>query len=167
MGHPQPSAGKRQLGKAIGLVVPAQHGAVIRTVLRGHDQTYGLSELAFPGGRLRVPHVALPLGSVLRVRIQARDVVLALAPPVGLSIRNAFAGRIVEIAPEADSLVDLRLDIGTPAEPVMLWARVTKRALAELRLELGSPVHALVKTVALARPSPGRPAAAPEESEAS
>jgi len=142
-------------------------GAVIRTVLRGHDQTYGLSELAFPGGRLRVPHVALPLGSVLRVRIQARDVVLALAPPVGLSIRNAFAGRIVEIAPEADSLVDLRLDIGTPAEPVMLWARVTKRALAELRLELGSPVHALVKTVALARPSPGRPAAAPEESEAS
>jgi molybdate transport system ATP-binding protein len=128
-------------------------GAVIRTVLRGHDKVYGLSELAFPGGRLRVPHVDLPLGTPLRLRIHARDVVLATAPPSGLSIRNAFAGRVAEISPEDGPLVDLRLDIGTPAEPVMLWARITQRALADLRLQVGSPVHALVKTVALERPS--------------
>jgi molybdate transport system ATP-binding protein len=130
-------------------------GAVIRTVLRGHDKAYGLSELAFPGGRLRVPHVDLPLGTKLRIRIHARDVVLATAPPSGLSIRNAFAGRVVEIAPEDGPSVDLRLDIGTAAEPVMLWVRITQRALADLRLQVGSPVHALVKTVALERPSPG------------
>ncbi len=130
-------------------------GAVIRTVLRGHDKAYGLSELAFPGGRLRVPHIDLPLGSKLRLRIHARDVVLAATAPQGLSIRNAFAGRVVEISPEDGPLVDLRLDIGTPAEPVMLWARVTQRALTDLRLAVGSPVHALVKTVALERPSPG------------
>ena len=130
-------------------------GAVIRTVLRGHDKVYGLSELAFPGGRLRVPHVDLPLGTPLRIRIQARDIVLATAPPSGLSIRNAFAGRVVEIAPDKGPLVDLRLDIGTAAEPVMLWVRITQRALADLRLQVGSPVHALVKTVALERPSPG------------
>ena len=130
-------------------------GSVIRTVLRGHDKVYGLSELAFPGGRLRVPHIDLPLGTPLRLRIHARDVVLATAPPTGLSIRNAFAGRVVEISPEDGPLVDLRLDIGTAGEPVMLWARVTQRALADLRLQVGSPVHALVKTVALEHPSAG------------
>jgi len=130
-------------------------GAVIRTVLRGHDKVFGLSELAFPGGRLRVPHVDLPLGTPLRLRIHARDVVLANAPPVGLSIRNAFAGRVVEISPDKGPLVDLRLDIGTPDQPVMLWARITQRALTDLGLRVGSPVHALVKTVALERPSPG------------
>jgi molybdate transport system ATP-binding protein len=131
-------------------------GSVLRTVLRGHDATYGLSELTFPGGRLRVPHLSLPLGTVLRVRVHARDVVLANAPVSGLSIRNAFAGKVIEISPDQGPLVDLRIDIGTPAEPVMLWARITNRALHDLKLQLGSPVHALVKTVALDRPSPGR-----------
>ena len=131
-------------------------GSVLRTVLRGHDATYGLSELAFPGGRLRVPHVDLPLGSVLRLRIHARDVVLANGPVTGLSIRNSFAGTVVEVSPDRGPLVDLRIDIGTAAEPVMLWARITQRALHELKLRPGSPVFTLVKTVALDRPSPGR-----------
>ncbi len=139
-------------------------GSVLRTVLRGHDATYGLSELAFPGGRLRVPHVDLPLGTVLRLRIHARDVVLANAPVSGLSIRNAFAGKVVEISPDRGPLVDLRIDIGTPSEPVMLWARITQRALHELKLQPGSPVHALVKTVALNRSSPGRREAETEAS---
>ena len=137
-------------------------GSVLRTVLRGQDATYGLSALAFPGGRLRVPHLALPLGTVVRLRIHARDVVLANAPVTGLSIRNAFAGKVIEISPEPGPLVDLRIDIGTPAEPVMLWARVTRRALEDLKLQPGGPVFALVKTVALDRPSPRRPEAGTE-----
>ena len=56
-------------------------GAVIRATVAGADVTYGLSELAFPGGRLRVPHLGLALGTPVRVRIRARDVALALAPP--------------------------------------------------------------------------------------
>jgi molybdate transport system ATP-binding protein len=100
--------------------------------------------------------VDLPLGTVLRLRIHARDVVLANAPVSGLSIRNSFAGKVVEISPDRGPLVDLRIDIGTPSEPVMLWARITQRALHELKLQPGSPVYALVKTVALDRPSPGR-----------
>jgi len=130
-------------------------GAVLRAVLRGHDKAYGLSELAFPGGRLRVPFLDLPLGTALRLRVRARDVVLATAPPQDLSIRNAFAGRVVEIRPDEPALMDLRLDIGTRDEPVYLWARVTKRAVEDLKLKVGGPVHALVKTVALDRPSPG------------
>lgn len=131
-------------------------GSVIRTVLRGYDSTFGLSELAFPGGRLRVTRLALPLGTPIRVRIRARDVVLATERPAHLSIRNAFAGKVVELAPPRGPLVDLKLDIGTPTEPVMLWARITQRALQDLQLAPGKPIFALVKTVALDRQSYGR-----------
>jgi molybdate transport system ATP-binding protein len=137
-------------------------GAVIRATVAGHDVTYGLSELAFPGGRLRVSRLALPLGTSVRVRVRARDVALATARPTGISIRNIVAARIVEIAPDEGPLVDIRLDIGRPQQPVALWARITQRAARELNLTVGGEVFALLKTVALDRGSLGRydPAAA-------
>ncbi len=131
-------------------------GAVIRATVAGHDVTYGLSELAFAGGRLRVSRLALPLGTPVRVRIRARDVALATARPTGISIRNIVAARIVEIAPDEGALVDIRLDIGRPEQPVALWARITQRAARELNLAVGSEVFALLKTVALDRSSLGR-----------
>ncbi len=131
-------------------------GSVIRTVLRGHDTTFGLSELAFPGGRLRVTRLSLPLGTPIRVRIRARDVVVATEKPAHLSIRNAFAGKVVEIAPPRGPQIDLKLDIGSAEEPVMLWARITQRACQELQLAPGRPIFALVKTVALDHHSYGR-----------
>ncbi len=137
-------------------------GAVIRATVAGHDVTFGLSELAFPGGRLRVSRLSLPLGTPVRVRIRARDVALATTRPTGISIRNIFAARIVEIAPDRGPLVDVRLDIGRPQQPVALWARVTQRAAQELALAPGREIFALLKTVALDRTSLGRfdPAAA-------
>ncbi len=138
-------------------------GAVIRATVAGHDVTYGLSELAFPGGRLRVAHVALPLGTPVRARIRARDVALATTRPIGISFRNIFAARVTEVAPERAPIVDVRLDIGTPAQPVALWARVTARAAHELGLTPGREVFALVKTVALDRASYGRYDPAPGE----
>jgi molybdate transport system ATP-binding protein len=138
-------------------------GAVIRATVAGHDVTYGLSELAFPGGRLRVAHVALPLGTPVRARIRARDVALATTRPAGISFRNIFAARVTEIAPERAPIVDVRLDIGTPSQSVTLWARVTARAVQELGLAPGREVFALVKTVALGRTSYGRYDPAPGE----
>jgi molybdate transport system ATP-binding protein len=131
-------------------------GAVIRTTVAGHDVTFGLTELAFPGGRLRISHLALALGTPVRLRIRARDVALATSRPHGLSIRNVFPARIVELAADRGPLVDLRLDVGAPGQPVMLWARVTQRAAQELDLAVGRDVFALLKTVALDRGSLGR-----------
>ncbi len=131
-------------------------GSVIRTTLRGHDTSFGLSELSFPGGRLRVARLHATLGTAIRVRIQARDVVLATAKPEHLSIRNAFAGKVVDLAPPRGPVVDLRVDIGTEAQPVLLWARITLRACQDLQLVPGKPIFALVKTVSLDRHSLGR-----------
>jgi len=136
-------------------------GAVIRATVAGNDLTFGLSELAFPGGRLRVPHLRLPLGTPVRARIRARDVALAIEPPRGISILNVFAGEVIEIAADQGPLVDIRVDIGHPGHPVVLWARITRRSAHELALATGKRVHALVKSVALDRMSfsPYQPAA--------
>jgi len=130
-------------------------GAVVRATVAGHDLSFGLSELAFPGGRLRVAHLRLPLGTPVRARISANDVALATARPSQISIRNVLPARVIETNPDQENanVVDVRLQIGTPEKGVILWSRITRRASLELELAVGKPVFALVKAVALDRDS--------------
>ena len=127
-------------------------GAVIEARVAGHDKVFGLTELLFAGGRLRVPHLELPLGSELRLRIRARDVALALRPPEDTSFLNVLPGVVKDLSPEPGPLVDVLLDLGGAA----LWARITQRSRHELRLAVGSKVHALIKAVAIDRHALGR-----------
>jgi molybdate transport system ATP-binding protein len=128
-------------------------GAVIRTTVAGHDLNFGLSELAFPGGRLRVSKLGLPLGTPVRARIRANDVAVAVAKPAQISIRNILPATVVELAADPDNaqVVDVRMRIGTPERGVLLWSRITLRASRELELAVDKPVFALVKAVALDR----------------
>jgi molybdate transport system ATP-binding protein len=128
-------------------------GAVIRATVAGHDLNFGLSELAFPGGRLRVSRLGLPLGTPVRARIRANDVALANAKPEQISIRNILAARVIEIAPDRENanIVDVRLRLGTQEQGAILWSRITLRASRELELAVDKPVFALVKAVALDR----------------
>ncbi|MEE8535762.1 MAG: molybdenum ABC transporter ATP-binding protein [Kiloniellales bacterium] len=131
-------------------------GAVVHARVEGHDRDFALTELSFAGGRLRVPKLDLTEGTHLRLRIRARDVALALAPPKQTSILNVFACVVRDIGVEDGPQVDLRLDAGGAA----LWARITRRSLSDLGLRPGAPVYALVKAVAIDRASLGRGAGA-------
>lgn len=111
-----------------------------------HDTAYGLSEVAVNGGELSVALSRLPVGSVTRVRILARDVSLALVKPVMSSIQNSLTGNIVSLTPDGDGTRMLvRLDV----QGETLLARVTRRAADRLRLQPGQPVYAQIKAVAL------------------
>ena len=127
-------------------------GSVIAARVSGKDATFGLTHLAFPGGVLRVPLSGLALGAEVRIRVRARDVTLASARPEGLSTLNVFEGTVMEIGgdDELAPLVDVRVDIGVP-----LWARITRRALHDLRIVPGGRVHALIKAVAIDHGSVG------------
>ncbi|HUC68769.1 MAG TPA: molybdenum ABC transporter ATP-binding protein [Stellaceae bacterium] len=125
-------------------------GAVISATVEGHDERYALTSLRFAGGVLTVPRVELEPGATLRVRVRARDVALALAPPKDTSVLNVFRGTVTEVGAERGPQVDLKLDIGAP-----LWARVTARSFDALGIEVGKPVYALIKAVALDRHSLG------------
>ncbi len=126
-------------------------GAVLTVTVAERDAAFGLTELAFGGNRLVVPRLDLPEGMSLRVRIRARDVSLCLTPPGDISVLNIFQGRILEIEAGAGPMADVRLDIGAP-----LIARVTRRSVHEMTLEPGKTVLALIKAVAVDRPSLGR-----------
>ena len=129
-------------------------GAVLTAEVESIETEFGLANLSFAGGTLRVAAAGLETGQRVRVRIRARDVSLALSRPADISVLNIFAGDVTEIGEPLDDApggqVDVRLDIGVP-----LWARITRRSADDLSLTPGSRVHALIKAVAIDRPSLG------------
>jgi molybdate transport system ATP-binding protein len=122
----------------------AEAGAILGTRVAEHDLTFGLTTLRAAAGRLRVPHLDLPLGASLRIRIRARDVMIALSPPVGLSALNVLPGVVAEIGGGEGPIVDIRLDCVGEA----LIARLTRRSVESLGLVPGRPVYAVIKSIA-------------------
>jgi molybdate transport system ATP-binding protein len=122
----------------------AEAGAILATRVTAHDRVFGLTTLAARAGELRVPFLDLPVGTALRVRIRARDVMIALSPPEGLSALNVLPGTVAEIANGDGSIVQMRLDCGGEA----LIARLTRRSVETLGLTPGRRVHAVIKSIA-------------------
>lgn len=118
------------------------YGTIITTVVEKHDQ--GLTHLRFPGGIIRVPRLGLPGGSETRIRIQARNVAIALERPARTSFQNILSARVEKISIDDEGLVDVRLDVGCK-----LLARITTAALRSLDLKPGSQVFALIKSIAV------------------
>ena len=121
-------------------------GAVIEGIVVGHDAHDHLTELAFAGGTLFVPRRGDAVGSMLRCRISARDVVLTCERQHASSALNQIRSRVVAMAAaEHPSQCLVRLDAGGSA----LLARITRRSWQALELAPGSEVWAQVKAVAL------------------
>ncbi len=113
-------------------------------VLR-HDSAYGLSTLFFGDGELRVPLVAAPINSGVRLTIDARDVSIALSRPMDVSITNRIPGAIVAIEPLVLPYVRVTFDLGSTA----LDALVTTESVERLGLEPGLQAWAMIKSVAI------------------
>jgi molybdate transport system ATP-binding protein len=122
----------------------AEAGAILTTRVAGHDAAFGLTILRATAGELRVPYLDLPVGTSLRVRIRARDVMIALRAPEGLSALNVLPGTIAEIAGGDGPIVQMRLDCAGEA----LIARLTRRSVETLGLVPGLTVHAVIKSIA-------------------
>ncbi len=127
-------------------------GAVLAVTVARHDARWGLTELAGSFGHLTVPRLDLAPGTPLRVRVRARDVILALSRPPEISALNVLAGEVEALAPIADGALEVQLRLG----PERLLARITRRSGEALGLEPGRRVFALIKTVAIDRRSLGR-----------
>lgn len=126
---------------------PIDAGAVVAARVTAHDDEFELTTLAFQGGDLRLPRIAEPVGHDLRIRVLARDLILAIEPPHGLSIRNILSGRVIETSLGAGPFAMVTVDVGG----TRLVARITRHAAGELALAPGKPVFVLIKSVALDR----------------
>lgn len=122
----------------------AEAGAILATRVAAHDREFGLTVLHAAAGELRVPHLDLPVGAALRVRIRARDVMIAIKPPEGLSALNILPGIVAELRQAEGPIVEMRLDCSGEA----LIARLTRRSVETLHLAPGRPVYAVIKSIA-------------------
>ncbi|KTS12679.1 molybdenum ABC transporter ATP-binding protein [Methylobacterium radiotolerans] len=119
----------------------AEAGALLDMVVEAFDDATGLTRLTGTAGRLLVPGLSRPAGTRLRVRIPARDVLVATEPPRGLSARNVLAGRICGLtAAGAETAVEI------DCNGARLVARVTGAAVRDLGLAPGREVHAIIKS---------------------
>jgi molybdate transport system ATP-binding protein len=120
-------------------------GAVLEMRVAGHDQVFAMTTLRSAVGDIVVPRLAATMGSSVRVRLRARDVMIATEKPVGLSAQNILSGTLASLDPVSDNAVDVRIDCSGE----MVLARITKLSATRLRLEPGQSVFAVVKTVSV------------------
>jgi molybdate transport system ATP-binding protein len=122
-------------------------GSIVMATLIGHDETDGLSELSFSGGRLVTPRVEAEPGVRLRVRIRARDIMLARRAPEEISALNVLPAIVQTIGHSDGPIVDVAIRCGGDD----LLARITRRSLVKLGLEPGTPCYAVLKSIAVTR----------------
>jgi molybdate transport system ATP-binding protein len=128
------------LRDAIGL------GSVFDAVVSSADTDRGLLELSFDGGTVVAPIRDIPVGASVRLRIPAREVILATSAPEGLSLHNVLIGTVSAIhAESALGPVVVQITIGG----LRLLAEVTRDAIGRLGIVVGLRVHALIKSVSI------------------
>jgi molybdate transport system ATP-binding protein len=129
----------------------AEGGAVLDTRVISHDEAFGMTMLGSPAGEIRVPRLAIAVGAPVRIRIRARDVMIATERPAGLSALNILPGTIMAIKPGEGPAVEVDID----CNGVTVIARITEQSRHALGLRLGRKVFAVIKTVSFDQANTG------------
>jgi molybdate transport system ATP-binding protein len=107
----------------------------------------GLTRLEAATGPLFLPGVDASPGTQVRVRIMAHEVILSRARPEGLSAQNILAGKVARIVEGKGPAVTVHVAIGEHE----ILARITRRAAEQMGLAQGDTVHAILKSMSVAR----------------
>jgi molybdate transport system ATP-binding protein len=122
-------------------------GAILEGSIVAHDSERLLSKIETSAGPFYAPTIASPVGSRVRLRIPARDVVLATAPPTGLSVQNILRGTLTQLVNDGAGRTRVQLDVAGTA----VLAELTTDAARRLGLKQGEEAYALVKSVGFER----------------
>jgi molybdate transport system ATP-binding protein len=121
-------------------------GALLHCRIAEHDPARELTCLEGGGARFWVPLLGGAAGSECRIRVPAREVILAGRAPDAISLHNIIPGTVRRIAADPTRravMVEVALPDGT------LLARVTPDAIVRLTLTVGGPVLALIKSTSI------------------
>jgi molybdate transport system ATP-binding protein len=120
--------------------------SVITGTLSAVDDTYGLTEIAHPAGKIWLVGRTGRKGSDVRVVIRSTAITLARRSAQDLSIRNTLAGTVAGIETDDSPFAGVSITLDGHGH---LFALATRKAVDELGLGPGDRVFALIKTVAL------------------
>lgn len=124
---------------------PLAGGLLSGQLIRHHHDEH-LSEVRVAGSSIYVAKTPRDTGSRVRIRLVASDISIATEAPKGISILNRLPARISALVDRLNEGVGVSLEL---ADGQRLVASVTTRAARSLKLQVGMPVHALFKTVAV------------------
>jgi molybdate transport system ATP-binding protein len=119
-------------------------GSVLEMVVVSYDEKFGITLLRSAVGEIRIPGRFAAIGKTIRLRVRARDILIADQKPKGLSALNLLEGKIADINRHGP-FADVRIDCaGTP-----IMSRITYQSSESLKLVTGMPIFAIVKTVSI------------------
>ena len=123
-------------------------GVILQGKVSEVDTQWHLSKVRVGGDDFWLSDIGKKCGENVRIRIQAKDVSLALSARDDMSILNCLAVQVVEMTGDSDSAgAMLRLKTGDN----YLLARVTRKSVAYLNVSEGVKLWAQIKSVAIVR----------------
>jgi len=111
--------------------------------VESHDAKFSLSRVRIGEHQVSVPGISANIGAPVTLRVRANDVSISRKPQAASSILNSVACTISKIREqnERPGQALLVLDTGKFA----LLARITRKSIAELDLQIGQQVYAQIK----------------------
>jgi len=115
--------------------------SVWQVIVLEHEPDYHLTRVAFSGGTLSLPAIAVPIGTPVRLQIYASDVSITLEAPTATSILNVLPAVITGLSDDHGGLVVVLVWIGTQN----LLVHITRKSVVMLGLTIGMAVYVQIK----------------------
>ncbi|MEZ5700845.1 MAG: molybdenum ABC transporter ATP-binding protein [Burkholderiaceae bacterium] len=138
--------------------LPMAHSEGASALIEGEvapsPQPHGLALVTFPGGRLLLPQPATTPwrpGQRVRIRVQARDVSIALQHAEHTSVLNILPAVVSNTVSDGPGQVQVGLQLGGPDKGSHLIARISALSAERLALRPGQAVFAQIKGIAMVR----------------
>ncbi|WP_418135191.1 TOBE domain-containing protein [Psychromonas sp. GE-S-Ul-11] len=133
------------LNSDLSLIKLAHQGLILSVDVKSYDPDEALIKGCLDGQNLYISAETSPFSEQVQVKINSRDVIVALQPIEGSSLLNCLSAKIVEFAIDTQKAVVLTLQFDSQ----YLYAYITLRSFNKLQLAVGSQVFAHVKTMSI------------------
>ncbi|MDA7745971.1 molybdenum ABC transporter ATP-binding protein [Psychromonas sp.] len=123
----------------------AHEGLIVEVAVQQFDEQAGLIEGHLDGQTLFISAKHAPDINSIQVKINSRDVIIAIEPILGSSLLNCLLVTLVNIVTDNEKSMILTLKLDSQ----FIYARITLRSFKHLNLALGDRVYAHVKTMSI------------------
>ncbi len=138
--------------------LPLAHDDAAASLIEGsmaaHRDEIMMCRLDFPGGEFWLPQARTrppALGSLIRIRVHARDVSLSLVKPEQTSILNILPAIVTDVADDGPGQMLVGLRVGQGDASSRLLSRISRLSFERLNISAGTSVYAQIKGVAMVR----------------
>ncbi|WP_114010483.1 molybdenum ABC transporter ATP-binding protein [Cohaesibacter intestini] len=119
--------------------------STLNGIVKAHLPAQGMSLINLEGNKIYVPQLDKPLGSMVRIRIKSRDVMLSKNSPTDISANNILPVTIQNHKQSDQMHVDVQLRLNRQ----IFLSQITTKSWDRLNLQEGMSLYAVLKSVQL------------------